>query len=134
MGLDLDLRPTDHLEVSLDTERRTLDVTTEEGVSGELFSALATQLRGTYTFNSKSWLRLIGQWQRTERRTDLYDDPEDFDALSEGVGGSLVFAYKLNWQSVLFVGYGDSRELDDFDHLEPAGEELFVKISYALQR
>ncbi len=134
LGLELDLRPTDHLQLSLDTERRTLDVTTAEGLSGELFAAQVAQLRGTYTFNAKSWLRLIGQWVRTERRPELYKVPEDFSALSENVGGTLVFAYKLNWQSVLFVGYGDSRELDALDDLKPASEQIFVKVSYALQR
>lgn len=32
--------------------------------------------------------------------------------------GSVVFAYKLNWQSVLFFGYGDDRERSDQDCLE----------------
>ncbi len=134
LELELDLRPTDHLELSLETERRTLDVTTEEGLSGELFNAQVAQLRGTYTFNAKSWLRLIGQWQKTERRPELYKNPGDVNPLSESFGGSLVFAYKLNWQSVLFVGYGDTRELDERDRLEPASEEVFVKLSYAFQR
>ncbi|MFQ5525462.1 MAG: DUF5916 domain-containing protein [Thermoanaerobaculia bacterium] len=134
LGFELDLRPTDHLELSLDTEQRALDVTTDEGLSGELFQARVARLRGTYTFNSKSWLRLIGQWQRTERTAELYNDPESVSPLSESFGGSLVFAYKLNWQSVLFVGYGDTRELDQFDKLEPASEEVFVKLSYAFQR
>lgn len=134
LGFELDLRPTDHLELSLDTEQRTLDVTTEEGLSGELFKAKVARLRGTYTFSSKSWLRLIGQWQQTERRPELYNDPDDVSPLSESFGGSLVFAYKLNWQSVLFVGLSDSRELDEFDRLEPASEEVFVKLSYAFQR
>jgi len=134
LGVEIDLQPSDHLEVSLDADQRRLDVTTDNGLSGRLFKAQAAQLRGTYTFNSKSWLRLIGQWLKTERRPDLYDDPDDVDPLSEDLGLSLVFAYKLNWQSVLFVGLGESRELDDFDRLRPASEEVFVKLSYAFQR
>ena len=110
------------------------DVTTEEGFSGRLFNAELAQLRSTYTFNAKSWLRLIGQWRRTERRPELYDIPEDHDELSERFDGSLVFAYKLNWQTVLYVGYGDSRELDELqDNLEPSSREAFLKISYAFQ-
>ncbi len=134
LGVELDLQPTDHLTLSLDADQRKLDVTTDEGLSGELFKAQVAQLRATYTFSSKSWLRLIGQWLQTERRPELYDDPEDVTPLSEDLGVSLVFAYKLNWQSVLFVGYGDSRELDELDNLEPASEEIFIKLSYALQR
>ena len=48
--------------------------------------------------------------------------------------GQLLLAYKLNWQSVVFIGYGDDRELSDLDRLEPLGRQLFVKLSYAIQR
>jgi hypothetical protein len=46
----------------------------------------------------------------------------------------LLLAYKVNWQSVLFVGDGDERELSDRDRLEQTGRQFFVKVSYALQR
>ncbi|MDH3255911.1 MAG: DUF5916 domain-containing protein, partial [Acidobacteriota bacterium] len=134
LEFELELRPSDHLELELETGHRRLNVTTAEGVSGRLFTAEVGRLRGTYTFNAKSWLRLIGQWRSTERRPDLYDDPEDVDELSESFDGSVVFAYKLNWQTVLFVGLGDSRELDERERLEPASREVFVKLSYAFQR
>ena len=48
--------------------------------------------------------------------------------------GSALFAYKLNWQSVLFLGYGDDRVLDERSHLQQTGRQLFVKVSYAFQR
>ncbi len=48
--------------------------------------------------------------------------------------GSALFTYKLNWQSVLFVGYGDDRELSDLNRLEKSDRQFFVKISYAFQR
>jgi hypothetical protein len=48
--------------------------------------------------------------------------------------GSALFAYKLNWQTVLFVGYGDNRTLVDGDRLEPANRQVFLKVSYAFQR
>jgi hypothetical protein len=41
---------------------------------------------------------------------------------------------KLNWQSVMFVGYGDDRELTDQQRLEKLDRQVFVKLSYALQR
>ncbi len=80
------------------------------------------------------WLRLIGQYVDTERDPGLYSDPEGTDDRSCFFSGSAVFAYKLNWQTVLFLGYGDNRELDDRDQLEPAGRQLFLKVSYAFQR
>ena len=48
--------------------------------------------------------------------------------------GSALLAYKLNWQSVVFVGYGDTRELSDRDRLERQARQFFVKLSYAFQR
>jgi hypothetical protein len=50
------------------------------------------------------------------------------------VTASALFAYKLNWQTVLFLGYGDERALSLDDRLEPSGREVFFKISYAYQR
>jgi hypothetical protein len=47
---------------------------------------------------------------------------------------SALFAYKLYWQTVLFVGYGDDRALAETDTLEPASRQFFAKISYAFQR
>jgi hypothetical protein len=38
-------------------------------------------------------------------------------------------------QTVLFLGYGDERALDErTDRLARAGRELFLKVSYAFQR
>ena len=129
--LSLDIRPSDHLELEIDANRRWLDVVDEAGLAGRLFTADVQRLRATYTFNARSWLRLIGQWVETERDPRLYVD--EVDALSRSFGGSAVFAYKLNWQTVLFVGYGDNRELDSLERLQPADRQLFLKLSYAFQ-
>ena len=50
------------------------------------------------------------------------------------LSASALFAYKLNWQSVLFVGYGDDRELSHEYELEKTGRQFFTKVSYAFQR
>ncbi|MEM7582213.1 MAG: DUF5916 domain-containing protein [Acidobacteriota bacterium] len=127
-------RPNDHIELQLLTNRRWLDLELDDGRSGRLFTAQVSRLRGVYTFNARSWLRLIGQYVETERDPSLYAEPEDTDDRSGFFSGSAVFAYKLNWQTVLFVGYGDNRELDDRDRLEPESRQLFLKMSYAFRR
>ena len=69
---------------------------------------------------------------RTERDPSLYSFPvtrRDGSFL-----GSLLYSYKLNWQTVLFLGYGDDRLLLESDDLERTGRSLFFKISYAIQR
>jgi hypothetical protein len=46
-----------------------------------------------------------------------------------------LFAYKLNWQTVFYVGYGDDRAFEEVSaKLQKSGRQVFAKISYALQR
>ncbi len=128
----LNLRPTDAIEVDLDATRRTLDVDDAAGRKQRLLKAQIARLRAVYTFSARSWLRLIAQQSETERDPLLYASP--VDDKDGAFSGSLVFAYKLNWQTVVFLGLGDNRELDDFDHLEASSWQAFLKISYAFQR
>ncbi|MFI5371819.1 MAG: hypothetical protein ACHQ52_09690, partial [Candidatus Eisenbacteria bacterium] len=83
--------------------------------------------------NSRSFIRLIGQYVRTIRDPSLYTysvTPKDAD-----LSGSALFAYKINWQTVFYLGYGDDHTYTDVTgELEPGRREAFAKISYALQR
>ncbi len=133
--LTADLQPTNHLAFALSAARRILDVDArEDGVhlSGRLFTADLARVRAVYNFNSRSWLRLIGEWASTERDPGLYTF--DVRPTSADFGGSAVFAYKLNWQTVLFLGVGDQRTEDPDGKLQPLGRQAFFKISYAFQR
>jgi len=129
--LTTDLQPTNHLALGLSAARRTLDVD-EGGLSGTLFTADLARLRTVYTFNARSWLRLIGEWQKIERDPGLYTFA--VSPTSADFSGSAVFAYKLNWQTVLFLGVGDERSEDLSGDLQPLGRQAFFKISYAFQR
>jgi hypothetical protein len=132
--LTADLQPTDHLALGLSAARRILDVDTVEpgnGIAGRLFTADLARLRVVYTFNAKSWLRLIGEWAETERNPALYTF--DVRPTSGDFSGSAVFAYKLNWQTVFFLGVGDERTQDPNGDLQPLGRQAFFKISYAFQ-
>ena len=134
------LRPTDHLAATLTAQRNWLDVNDDFDSlglgSGRLFTVDLARLRAVYTFNSRSWLRVIVDASETERDPSLYlaDLAGGVDDESGEVASSLVFAYKLNWQSVLFLGAGEFRALDEFGRYQTAGEQLFLKISYAFQR
>jgi hypothetical protein len=130
------VRPSDHLELTANADRRQLDVD-EAAARGRLFTADVARLRAQYTFTARSYLRLIGQWVETDRDPSLYTFA--VPRRSAGFGGSALLAYKLNWQTVLFLGYSDQRALllaDERrdDRLEPAGREVFLKLSYAFQR
>jgi hypothetical protein len=129
--LTLPLRLTDHLELRLDEEARWLNVDTTEG-RARLFTAWVHRLRATYTLTSRAFVRLVAQYVSTRRDPTLYADPV---ARREGsFTGSALVAYKLNWQTVLYGGYGDSRELVDQARLAPSERQLFLKVSYAFQR
>jgi hypothetical protein len=129
--LNASLRPTDHLALSLNDSVRFLNVGGGTDPSGRLFTARVDRLRATYTFSAKSFVRGIAQWVDTKRDPALYRNP--VGARSRSFSGSLLFAYKLNWQTVLFMGYGDEREPNERDALEPIARSLFVKLSYAFQ-
>lgn len=47
---------------------------------------------------------------------------------------SALYAYKLNWQTVLFRGFGDVRAPTGEASFEESERQLFLKVSYALQR
>ena len=126
-----EISPTERLRLSPSYGYRTLDVTTADGRSGQLFKAQVARLRALYSFSPKSWIRLIGQWVDTERRPELWTFP--VDRRSGDFAGSLVFAYKLNWQTVLYVGVADNRVLDLEEQLEPVERQAFFKISYAFR-
>jgi uncharacterized protein DUF5916 len=133
VNLSVTLRPTDHLELSFNESRRWLSVDSPGAGRGRLFTAGVDRLRATYTFTARAFLRAIGQYVSTRRDPSRY--LEDVARKDARFGGSVLFAYKLNWQTVLFVGYGDDRELDDAGgQLARVDRQFFVKLSYALQR
>jgi hypothetical protein len=127
------LRPTDHVALRFDDSLRFLNVDDDRGRRTRLFTARIDRLRASYTFSARSFLRAIVQRVETKRDPLLYEDDE-VDAVSRSLTASLLFAYKLNWQTVLFVGIGDDRALDEDQRLRPTGRSLFVKLSYAFQR
>jgi hypothetical protein len=131
------LRPTEHLELALVENQQWLNVDDATGRSRRLFVARVSRVKGTYTFTSRLFARAIAQYVSTDRDPSLYVDA--VGSRSGDFGGSLLLAYKVNWQSVMFIGYGDDRELTDVTdgrarQLAPLDRQLFVKLSYALQR
>jgi hypothetical protein len=125
------IRPTDHLGLDLRLERRWIDESVD-GQSGRLFTADVARLKATYVFNARTLLRLIGQYEDVRRDPGFWVDP--VLRREGGFTGSALFSFKLNWQSVLFVGYGDARALDETGFLVRTGQQFFVKVSYAFQR
>jgi len=127
------VRPSERLELRADASRRWLDVTGGTGETSRLFVAEVERLRATWSFSSRSFLRLIGQYGQTRRDASLYTFPVAGN--SADFNGTALFAYKLNWQTVLYAGYGDARTYHDLtERLEPTGQQAFAKLSYAWQK
>jgi hypothetical protein len=129
------VRPTNHLELRLNAARRWLDVPPlpDAARRRRLFTAGVERVRATYTFTPRCFLRAVAQYVHNLQDPTLFTD--EVDRKTGELGASLLFAYKLNWQTVLFVGYGDNRELlEDTDQLERADRQLFLKLSYAFQK
>jgi hypothetical protein len=121
-------RPTSALAVRLDATRRWLDLR-----EGRLFTAEVARVKATYNFTARCFLRLIGQQVQVDQDPAL--TATAVTSRSRDFTGSALFAYKLDWQTVLFLGYGDERSLSDLTgRLERTNRELFLKVSYAWQR
>jgi hypothetical protein len=131
VGLNATLRPSDHLDMLLTLRRSSLDVD-RNGHSGKLFVETIERLRINYVFNERALVRLIGQYVHTDFDPQLYTFPVPEEA--GRFQGSALFSYKLNWQTVLFLGYGDNQALDSRSHLARVDNSIFFKVSYAIQR
>ncbi|MCU1349440.1 MAG: hypothetical protein JWO56_2470, partial [Acidobacteria bacterium] len=126
IGISAVVRPLDRLELALDTNREWLDAR-----GSRVFLAQVERLKTTYSFSAKSLVRVIGQYVSTTR------DPAQYRSLIDrhegSFNGSILYSYKINWQTVLFAGYGDDRLLTPENRLLKQDRSLFLKVSYALQ-
>ena len=132
MTLQANVRPFDHLTLVADATREWLDINESSVVEGRLYTANIARLKGVYVFNPRSFIRAIGQYVTTTRDQNLYsfEVPErDGQFL-----GSILYGYRLNWQTNLFIGYGDSGLVDNSNSLVRTNRTIFFKVSYAWQR
>jgi hypothetical protein len=132
VNLTSSIRPTDHLELRFDGSRQWLNVDAGPAGKGRLFTASVARVRATYTFTARAFARAIAQYVVTERDPGLYISA--VDRKSGSWSGSTLVAYKLDWQSVVFLGYGDNRTLVEDNRFEKADRQFFLKLSYAFQR
>lgn len=114
------IRPLDQLTFDVTSGHEWLDHSGERA-----YSAQVERVKTIYSFSAKSLVRLIGQYTDNQFPGNIHDG---------GFTGSVLYSYKVNWQTVLFVGYGDDRLLNENDQLVRTGRSFFLKVSYAYQR
>lgn len=112
--------------------QHTLQTLSNEG--DRVFTANLSQLRTVYNFSVRSFVRAIVQYRRTERNPDQYTSAVDIR--SDGFLTQLLYAYKLNPQTVFFLGMSqDGTGFTDIDQIrEPLavqGRTIFLKLGYA---
>lgn len=130
ISLEATVRPTSHLTLVADATREWLNLD-EPAADGRLYTANIARLKGVYVFDARSFLRVIGQYVSTTRDPDLYTF--EVPRRDGNFLGSILYGYRLNWQTVLFVGYGDNGVVDEANSLVHTDRSVFFKISYAWQ-
>ncbi|HBL28636.1 MAG TPA: hypothetical protein DD490_17510 [Acidobacteria bacterium] len=118
------LRLGRHVSLQLDHAFQTLDVD-----GGELYEIRLTQLQAIYQHNVRTFVRAIVQYQDLQSHPGLYNEPREPEA--KDLFGQFLFSYKLNPQTVLFVGYTDSRAGLRNVGLTQTGRTFFLKLGYA---
>ncbi|MBT8144263.1 MAG: carbohydrate binding family 9 domain-containing protein [Gammaproteobacteria bacterium] len=124
---ELELNLGRHLALDLRHTYQALD-RLDDGSS--IFVANLSDARVTWQFSVRSFLRLVVQHQDIDRNLANYID--DVDSRSRSLATQLLYSYKINPQTVLFLGYSDASidgdELTSFTRMD---RTLFAKIGYA---
>jgi len=119
---------TDHLEFDFYQTYSKLDAK-EDNIEQNVYTANISELRVSYQFDVRSYLKLSLVYDNIKYPNTNSDlDIEQIKALST----QLIYSYKLNPQTVFFLGYSDnSYQENDLTKLTQTERTFFTKISYA---
>jgi hypothetical protein len=95
----------------------------------EIFQANLSQLKLVYNFNVRMFVRGIVQYLHVARTPELYLYP--VTAKTQTVFTQILFSYKLNPQTVLFLGYSDNYLGQTGIDITQADRTFFIKLGYA---
>jgi len=123
------LRAGRHLELRLSGSLQRM---TREGE--DVFTALVSQLRAVYNLDPRTFLRVLLQYRDTDRNAATNPGLETLE--DRGVSTQVLFSYKLNPLTVLFVGYSDDRRGEAPVNgaavpLTQTERAFFIKLGYA---
>jgi hypothetical protein len=96
-----------------------------------IFTANLLQTRLVYHLNLRTFVRAIVQFEHLDRNPLAYGSP--VEEKSSSLFTQLLLSYKLNPQTVAFLGYSDSHRGTDGIELTRAARTFFVKLGYALR-
>jgi hypothetical protein len=119
------LNPTSHLEVDFSYTYETLDAD-----GGKVYDASLVELRVSYQFDVNSYLKLNVVYSDVDQ--NLANNVSAYSRINSDLSTQLIYSYKLNPQTVFFLGYSDnSYQDDDLTDLRRGERTLFTKVSYA---
>jgi hypothetical protein len=97
--------------------------------AGRLYTANISHLRCIYQFNRRTFLRVLLQSVHYNRNQSLYLDA--VDKTSRHLFSQILFSYKINPQTVLFLGYSDNYNGSQTLNLRQTDRTVFTKLGYA---
>jgi len=117
-----------HFQTELRYTSQKMDVN-----GGELFDSKLLDARLIYQFSVQSFLRLVIQYNDSDYNPDLYSYA--IESNYKNLGTQLLYSYKINPQTVFFLGYSDAAYEDDtYNQLQKTDKTLFLKMSYSWLR
>jgi hypothetical protein len=114
-----------HLYVGFDHVFQKLDVE-----AGRLYTANLSNIRLVYQINRRAFLRAILQYAHFKYNPGAFNFP--IDPLFTSLFSQVLFSYKINPRTVLFLGYSDDYYGATAYPLKQSNRTLFLKIGYAL--
>lgn len=121
---------TDHLEFDFYQTYSKLDAKNSYGNNSNVYIANISELRLSYQFDIQSYLKLSLVYSDVDKNPDNNDFINSTQ--SKDLASQLIYAYKLNPQTVFFLGYSDnSFQDDDLTKLTRTEKTFFTKVSYA---
>jgi hypothetical protein len=129
IGPDVNMHIGKHFQLNLRHNFQKMEIDGER-----LYATNLTDLRFTYQFGIRSFLRVTLQYSDTKHNQSLYVFDEAFrpDARSKDLTTQLLYSYKINPQTRFFIGYSDTGyQDDDLSKIHKTNRTVFTKISYA---
>lgn len=130
--VDVNINPTDHLNILLSHTYSELKADPiSSNIDDNVFTANLTNLKISYQFDVQSYLRLSVVYTDIDR--NIANNPiTNPSQVNKNLSTQLIYSYKLNPQTVFFLGYSDnSYQDDDLTKIARAEKTFFSKISYA---
>lgn len=134
-GLSWDVNQHLKLDVNLQYSQLNVDKNEESAInSGRLYKAQQAFVRAKYQFDMRNSLKVVLQYTDIKHNTALYSVADAPDRTYKDFSTQLIYAYKVNPQTLFFLGYSDNGYQDDsVNKLERSERTFFSKFSYAWQ-